>query len=78
MRADRLGFGKAWIGQHHSVAWEPIPANDLFISHLIPQTEQIRLGTGVTIMPQHHPVNVAVRMAMLDHLSRGRINSGFG
>ena len=76
--ADGLGFSEAWIGQHHSVAWEPIPANDLFISHLIPQTQQIRLGTGVTIMPQHHPVNVAVRMAMLDHLSRGRINCGFG
>ncbi len=78
VRADQLGFKEAWIGQHHSVAWEPIPSNDLFIANVLPRTESIRLGTGVSILPQHHPVNVAVRLAYLDHLSRGRINCGFG
>ncbi|HIL11104.1 MAG TPA: LLM class flavin-dependent oxidoreductase, partial [Candidatus Latescibacteria bacterium] len=78
VRADQLGYTEAWIGQHHTVAWEPIPSNDLFISHVLPQTKNIRLGTGVSIMPQHHPVNVAVRLAFLDHLSKGRINCGFG
>ena len=42
--ADELGFSEAWIGQHHSVAWEPIPANDLFIATVLPRTKQIRLG----------------------------------
>ena len=78
VRADQLGYTEAWIGQHHTVAWEPIPSNDLFISYVLPQTKHIRLGTGVSIMPQHHPVNVAVRLAFLDHLSKGRINCGFG
>lgn len=76
--AEELGFAEAWIGQHHTAMWEPIPANDVFIAHVLPQTERIRLGTGVTIMTQHHPANVAVRLAYLDHLSRGRINVGFG
>jgi alkanesulfonate monooxygenase SsuD/methylene tetrahydromethanopterin reductase-like flavin-dependent oxidoreductase (luciferase family) len=76
--ADELGFSEAWIGQHHTVAWEPIPANDLFIANVLPRTKRIRLGTGVSIVPQHHPVNIAVRLAFLDHLSRGRINCGFG
>src|SRR3954468_10553043 len=76
--ADELGFSEAWIGQHHSVAWEPIPANDIFIANVLPRTQKIRLGTGVTIVPQHHPVNIAVRLAYLDHLSHGRINCGFG
>ena len=76
--ADQLGFKEAWIGQHHSVMWEPIPSNDVFISNLLPRTENIRLGTGVSILTQHHPVNVAVRTAFLDHLSRGRLNVGFG
>jgi len=76
--ADRLGFTEAWIGQHHSLAWEPIPANDLFIAHVLPLTKTIRLGTGVSIIPQHHPVNLSVRLAMLDHLSHGRLNCGFG
>jgi alkanesulfonate monooxygenase SsuD/methylene tetrahydromethanopterin reductase-like flavin-dependent oxidoreductase (luciferase family) len=76
--AEELGFSEAWIGQHHTATWEPIPANDLFIANLLPQTKAIRLGTGVSILTQHHPVNVAVRLAYLDHLSKGRINVGFG
>ena len=78
MLADRLGFTEAWFGQHHTLAWEPIPANDIFIANLIPRTKNIRLGTGVSIIPQHHPANIAVRIAFLDHLARGRLNCGFG
>lgn len=78
IQAEKLDFKEAWIGQHHTVGWEPIPSNDLFIATLIPQTTNIRLGTGVSIIPHHHPVNVAVRLAFLDHLSQGRINAGFG
>ncbi len=76
--ADQLGYSELWVGQHHTVAWEPIPANDIFIANVLPRTQEIRLGTGVSIMPQHHPANVAVRLAYLDHLSRGRLNCGFG
>ena len=75
---DELGFSEAWIGQHHSILWEPIPSNDVFIANVLPRTKNIRIGAGVSIMPQHHPVNVAVRTAFLDHLSHGRINAGFG
>jgi alkanesulfonate monooxygenase SsuD/methylene tetrahydromethanopterin reductase-like flavin-dependent oxidoreductase (luciferase family) len=75
---DQLGYTEAWIGQHISVAWEPIPANDIFIANALPRTKNIRLGTGVVLVPYHHPVNVAMRLAMLDHLSRGRIMCGFG
>jgi alkanesulfonate monooxygenase SsuD/methylene tetrahydromethanopterin reductase-like flavin-dependent oxidoreductase (luciferase family) len=78
VRADELGYTEAWVGQHLSLEWEPIPANDLFIATVIPRTKNIRLGTGVTIVPQHHPVNIAVRLAMLDHLARGRFSCGFG
>jgi alkanesulfonate monooxygenase SsuD/methylene tetrahydromethanopterin reductase-like flavin-dependent oxidoreductase (luciferase family) len=76
--ADELGFTEAWVGQHHTVAWEPIPSNDIFIANVLPRTKQIRMGPGVSIIPQHHPVNIAVRLAFLDHLSHGRINCGFG
>lgn len=78
VRADELGFTEGWFGQHHTLAWEPIPANDLFIATLIPRTKNIKLGTGVSIVTQHHPANVAIRLAFLDHLSRGRIMCGFG
>lgn len=78
VRAEALGYTEAWIGQHHTVAWEPIPANEVFISNAMARTSTITFGTGVTIAPFHHPVNVAVRLALLDHLSRGRLICGFG
>ena len=78
VRADELGFTEVWVGQHNTLAWEPIPSNDVFIANLLPQTKNIRLGTGVSLVPHHHPVNIALRIAFLDHLSRGRINCGFG
>ena len=78
VRAEALGFTEAWVGQHHTLAWEPIPSNDVFIANVFPRTKTIRLGTGVSIIPQHHPANVAMRLALLDHLSRGRLNCGFG
>jgi len=78
VRADELGFAEAWVGQHHTLAWEPIPANDLFLSNVFPRTKNIKLGTGVSIVPQHHPANLAVRLAFLDHLSHGRLMCGFG
>lgn len=78
VRADELGFVEFWCGQHHTLAWEPIPANDVFLANLIARTRNIKLCTGVSIIPQHHPANVAVRLALLDHLSHGRIMCGFG
>ena len=76
--ADRLGFTEAWCGHHVTLEWEPIPANDVFLANLIGRTKNIKLGVGVSIMPQHHPANVAARVALLDHLSHGRIYWGFG
>lgn len=78
VRADELGFSEFWCGQHHTLGWEPIPANDVFLANLIARTTQMRLCTGVSIIPQHHPANIAVRLALLDHLSHGRIMCGFG
>jgi len=75
---EKLGFTEAWCGHHVTLQWEPIVANDLFLANLIARTSKIRLGLGVSIMPQHHPANVAARVALLDHLSHGRVYWGFG
>jgi alkanesulfonate monooxygenase SsuD/methylene tetrahydromethanopterin reductase-like flavin-dependent oxidoreductase (luciferase family) len=76
--ADQLGFSEAFIGEHATMAWENIPAPDPFIARVAPETARIRLGTGVVLMPYHHPGNTANRIAQLDHLTRGRINFGVG
>jgi alkanesulfonate monooxygenase SsuD/methylene tetrahydromethanopterin reductase-like flavin-dependent oxidoreductase (luciferase family) len=76
--ADRLGFREAWLGEHFTEKWENAPAPDLLIAKALALTTRIRFGTGVTLLGMHQPVHLAHRLAMLDHLSRGRFNWGLG
>ena len=73
---DELGYEEAWIGEHHTAPWEPHPAPDLLIAQALLQTKRIRLGPGGFLLPFHHPAELANRVAMLDHLSGGRLNFG--
>lgn len=76
--ADRLGFTEAWIGEHFTEKWENAPAPDLLIAKALALTERIKFGTGVTLLGMHEPVYLAHRVAMLDHLARGRFQWGIG
>lgn len=76
--ADGLGFSEAWIGEHFTLPWENIPAPDIFIARALGETEQMVLGTGVVLLHYHNPVMVAHRIAMLDHLAKGRFAFGIG
>lgn len=73
---DTLGYTEAWIGEHHTAPWEPNPAPDLLIAQALRETQRIRLGPGGFLLPYHHPAELANRLAMLDHLSDGRLNFG--
>ena len=75
---DYLGFDEAWIGEHHSAGWETIASPELFIATAAERTKHISLGTGVISLPYHHPMMVANRMVLLDHLTRGRVMMGVG
>ena len=75
---DALGFDEAWIGEHHSAGWELIADPALIIAAVAKTTRTIRLGTGVTSLPYHHPLIVADRMVQLDHMTRGRAMLGVG
>ena len=75
---DRFGYDEVWFGEHHSGGYEIIPSPEVFIAAAAERTKQIRLGTGVTSLPYHHPLIVADRMVLLDHLTRGRVIFGAG
>ena len=75
---DDLGFDEAWIGEHHSAGWETIASPEVFIAAAAERTKNIKLGTGVVSLPYHHPLMVANRMVLLDHLTRGRVMLGVG
>jgi limonene 1,2-monooxygenase len=75
---DKLGFDEAWIGEHHSAGYEIIASPEVFIAAAAERTNHIRLGTGVSSLPYHHPLMLADRMVLLDHLTRGRAMLGVG
>ena len=76
--ADRLGYNEAWIGEHITERWENAPAPELLIAKALAMTDRIILATGVTLLCLHNPVELAHRIAMLDHLARGRFYWGIG
>jgi limonene 1,2-monooxygenase len=75
---DHLGYDEAWIGEHHSAGWEIIAAPELIIAAAAERTKHIKLGSGVTSLPYHHPFLVAQRWVQLDHMTRGRAMLGCG
>jgi limonene 1,2-monooxygenase len=75
---DALGFDEAWFGEHHSAGYEIIASPEVFIAAAAQRTRTIRLGTGVSSLPYHHPFMLADRMVLLDHLTRGRVMIGVG
>ncbi|WP_304167930.1 LLM class flavin-dependent oxidoreductase [Phenylobacterium aquaticum] len=75
---DKLGYEEAWIGEHHSGAYELIASPEVFIAAAAERTKHIRLGTGVSSLPYHHPLMLADRINQLDHMTRGRVMFGVG
>ncbi|MFF0560960.1 LLM class flavin-dependent oxidoreductase [Streptomyces sp. NPDC004266] len=81
IQADRSGFKYAWASEHHFLEeYSHLSANDVYLGYLAHATERIHLGSGIfnPLAPVNHPVKVAEKVAMLDHLSGGRFEFGSG
>ena len=79
--ADRAGFKYVWVVEHHFLdEYSHLSANDVVLGYLAHATERIHLGSGIfnPLPAVNHPVKVAERAAMLDHLSGGRFEFGTG
>jgi len=75
---DQLDYDEVWVGEHHSAGYELIASPELFIATVAERTRRIRLGTGVSSLPYHHPLILADRINQLDHITRGRTMFGVG
>ncbi|MGB0919725.1 MAG: LLM class flavin-dependent oxidoreductase [Alphaproteobacteria bacterium] len=75
---DTLGYDEIWFGEHHSAGYEIIASPEIMIAMAAPRTRHIKLGTGVSSLPYHHPLMLADRMIQLDHYTRGRVMFGAG
>ncbi|MBP2344714.1 alkanesulfonate monooxygenase SsuD/methylene tetrahydromethanopterin reductase-like flavin-dependent oxidoreductase (luciferase family) [Streptomyces cinnamonensis] len=81
IQADKSGFKYAWASEHHFLEeYSHLSANEVFLGYLAHATERIHLGSGIfnPLAPVNHPVKVAEKVTMLDHLSKGRFEFGTG
>jgi alkanesulfonate monooxygenase SsuD/methylene tetrahydromethanopterin reductase-like flavin-dependent oxidoreductase (luciferase family) len=77
--ADQVGFDNLWFVEHHFLTgFSGSPCPEVMFGALSQITKQIRIGFGVNILPYHHPVRVAERVAMVDQLTDGRVEFGTG
>ena len=76
--AEQLGFGGVWLTEHYFTGESVYNDALLFASAVAMRTEKIRIGFAVVQLPFHHPVRLAVQLALLDNLSKGRIDVRVG
>lgn len=76
--ADRSGFVRYWVAEHHNMAAVAATSPPVLIAHLAAATERIRLGSGGVMLPNHAPLAVAEQFALLEAAHPGRIDLGIG
>ncbi len=77
-RFDRSGFRSYHIAEHHSTPLGMAPSPNLFLSAVAMQTETLRFGPLVFALPLYHPLRLVQEICMLDQMSGGRLEIGFG
>ena len=77
--ADQVGFDNLWFVEHHVLfGFSGSPCPEVMFGALSQRTKNIRIGFGVSVLPNHHPIRVAERVAMVDQLTNGRVEFGTG
>ena len=78
LAAESLGYSSVWIAEHHFNDYGLCPAPQVLASFVAARTKTLRLGMGVSLLPLHHPVDLAEELAVLDVVSGGRLDIGIG
>ena len=76
--AERLGYSRIWLAEHHNTAAIASPAPELMIGVLARETSTIHVGSGGIMLPNHSPLKVAETFRVLEALAPGRIDLGIG
>jgi alkanesulfonate monooxygenase SsuD/methylene tetrahydromethanopterin reductase-like flavin-dependent oxidoreductase (luciferase family) len=74
--ADALGYTEGFVGSHYTDLVERITSPLVFLASLASDVSRMRLGPATINLPNHHPLEVAADIAMLDHMLDGRLNLG--
>ena len=76
--AERLGYRRYWLAEHHNSPTMACPAPEVMIAHIAASTSRIRVGSGGVMLPNHSPLRVAEAFRVLEALHPGRIDLGLG
>jgi luciferase family oxidoreductase group 1 len=76
--AEKLGFTRYWVAEHHGMAGIAGAATSVVIGHIAAATKTIRVGSGGIMLPNHSPLVIAEQFGTLDALYPGRIDLGLG
>jgi luciferase family oxidoreductase group 1 len=76
--ADRLGYTRYWVAEHHNLPSIASSAPDIMIGQIAATTKHLRVGAGGVMLPNHAPLAVAERFKVLEGLFPGRIDLGLG
>jgi len=76
--ADRLGFTRYWVAEHHNMPSIASSAPDIMIGQIAAATTHLRVGSGGVMLPNHAPLMVAERFKVLEALFPDRIDLGLG
>jgi luciferase family oxidoreductase group 1 len=76
--AERLGFHRYWLAEHHNMPGIASAATAVLIGHIAGGTERIRVGAGGIMLPNHAPLQVAEQFGTLASLYPDRIDLGLG
>jgi len=76
--ADRLGFERYWIAEHHAINALASPAPEILLARVGAETRGIRIGSGAVLLPHYSPLKVVECFRVLHALYPGRIDLGVG
>jgi luciferase family oxidoreductase group 1 len=76
--AERLGYHRYWLAEHHSMPGIASAATAVVIGHVAAGTSTIRVGSGGVMLPNHAPLVIAEQFGTLESLFPGRIDLGLG
>lgn len=76
--AERLGFARYWLAEHHNMSGIASSATAVLVGHIAGGTQRIRVGSGGVMLPNHAPLVVAEAFGTLAELYPGRIDLGLG
>ncbi|MBZ9647337.1 LLM class flavin-dependent oxidoreductase [Sphingobium sp. 3R8] len=76
--AERLGYHRLWVAEHHGMAGIASAATAVVLAHIGQATSTIRIGAGGIMLPNHAPLVIAEQFGTLDALFPGRIDLGLG